>query len=99
MKMVFMNGRFFPEAQANVSILDRGFLYGDGLFETLRVYNGQPFLWQQHWDRLTAGAKLLKIKIPVSSAGALGFARQLLQQNEKSEAVLRINLSRGIGAR
>ena len=50
--LVFLNGQFVPEEQAVVSVFDRGFLYGDGLFETMRVVNGKPFRWDQHLHRL-----------------------------------------------
>ena len=48
---VFLNGQFVPEAAATVSVFDRSFLYGDGLFETVRIYAGRPFLWPQHLAR------------------------------------------------
>ena len=54
--VVFLNGRFLPEAEAVVPVNDRGFMYGDGLFETLRVVNGKPFRMAQHLERMTRGA-------------------------------------------
>ena len=54
--MVFLNGQFVPEEQAVVSAFDRGFLYGDGLFETMLVSNSKPFRWAQHVERLERGA-------------------------------------------
>jgi hypothetical protein len=62
--IVFLNGQFVPEAQAVVPVNDRGFLYGDGLFETLRVRGGRPFRMAQHLERMTRGADFLKIKCP-----------------------------------
>ena len=53
---VFLNGQFVPEERALVSVFDRGFLYGDGLFETVPIYNGKPFRWAQHLERLQRGA-------------------------------------------
>lgn len=96
---VFLNSQFVPEEQARVSIFDRGFTYGDGLFETLRVYNGKPFRWGQHWKRLERGADLLRLKLPFSSTEAFCLIEQLLEKNNLSDAVLRINVSRGIGPR
>src|SRR6266404_5997591 len=55
--VAFLNGLFVPEEQAVVSIFDRSFLYGDGLFEAIRILNGAPFRWQQHLDRLQRGAE------------------------------------------
>ena len=62
--LVFLNGHFLPEAQAVVPVNDRGFLLGDGLFETIRVVNGRPFRMAQHLERMTRGADFLKIKCP-----------------------------------
>ena len=50
--LIFLNGQFVPEERAVVSVFDRGFLYGDGLFETMRVFKGKPFRWAQHLERL-----------------------------------------------
>ncbi len=96
---VFFNSQFVPEEQARVSIFDRGFTYGDGLFETLRVYNGKPFRWGQHWKRLERGAQLLRLKLPFSSTEAFCLIEQLLEKNKLRDAVLRINVSRGPGPR
>ena len=52
---VFLNGQFLSEAEAVVPVNDRGFLYGDGLFETMRVVNGKPFRFAQHLERMTRG--------------------------------------------
>ncbi len=97
--IVFLNSQFVSEDQARVSIFDRGFTYGDGLFETLRVYGGKPFRWGQHWKRLERGADALRIQLPFSSTEAFCLVEQLLEKNDLSDAVLRINLSRGVGPR
>lgn len=96
---VFLNGQFVPEAQAVVSAFDRSFLYGDGLFETLRVMNGVPLDWDAHWRRLAAGAETLRIKLPFASDFLLAQARELSRQNQLPEAILRLTLSRGVGQR
>ncbi len=97
--VVFLNGKFMPEADAVVPLNDRGFLLGDGLFETLRVANGKPFRFAQHLERLTRGAEFLKIKLPYPPRELQKFAEQLIAQNELPEAVLRVTLTRGAGAR
>src|ERR1700722_5524143 len=96
--VVFLNGKFVPEKKAVVSVFDRGFLYGDGLFETIRVFNGRPFLWSPHWERFQQGAKFLKITLPFSSPVLLAAANALIAKNKLPDALLRIALSRGIGA-
>src|SRR5688572_159834 len=97
--IVFLNGQFVSEGEATISVLDRSFLYGDGIFETLRIYKGQPFCWRQHWERLGNGANFLRVKIPHSSAETLQFAQELVNKNQMPESALRINLSRGVGPR
>jgi branched-chain amino acid aminotransferase len=97
--IAFLNGRFVPEEQAVVSIHDRCFLYGDGLFETLRIYNGKPFRWTQHMERLKCGARFLKIELPLTLEEIRRSVGMLIEQNGVSEAVLRMTLSRGIGVR
>lgn len=96
---VFLNGEFIPEEKAVVSVFDRGFLYGDGLFETMRVSNGKPFRWQQHWQRLETGAHFLKIKLPFLEMRLRDFAEELISQNKLAEALLRLSVSRGVGRR
>ncbi len=97
--IVFLNGRFVPAAQAVVPINDRGFTYGDGLFETLRICQGRPFRMAQHLERMTRGADFLKIKCPFTPRELQDFAEQLIEQNHMPEAILRVTLTRGPGER
>jgi aminodeoxychorismate lyase len=97
--VVFLNGQLVPEEQAVVSVFDRSFLYGDGVFEALRISNGRPFRWQQHMDRLQTGLKHLKIACPYSPAELFGHAAHLVSGNQMPESLLRITTSRGIGKR
>jgi aminodeoxychorismate lyase len=97
--IVFLNGRFVPEEQAVVSVFDRSFLYGDGLFETMRVSNGKPFRWWQHIERLRKGGDYLGIKIPISCKALEKFAAELIARNQMPEALLRLTVSRGVGLR
>jgi len=97
--LIFLNGQFVPEERAVVSVLDRSFLYGDGLFETMLVVKSKPFRWHDHLVRLQRGADFLKIKIPYSAETLRGFADELIAKNQMSHALLRLTLSRGVGAR
>jgi len=97
--MVFLNGKFVPEAEAVVPVGDRGFLLGDGLFETVRVAGGKPFRLAQHWERLARGADFLKIQLPFTVKEIQQFAAQLIAKNNLPESVLRLTLTRGAGAR
>jgi aminodeoxychorismate lyase len=97
--IAFLNGQFMPEENAVVSVLDRGFLYGDGLFETMRICGSKPFRWHQHMDRLRSGAEFLKLRLPFGAEELRRFATELVTQNHMPDAVLRLTLSRGVGVR
>ena len=97
--VIFLNGQFLPEAQAVVPVNDRGFLLGDGLFETMRVVHGRPFRFAQHLERMMRGADFLKIKPPFTPKDLEKFAEQLIAQNQMPDAVLRLTLTRGPGGR
>jgi aminodeoxychorismate lyase len=97
--MVFINGEFVPEDRAAISVFDRGFMLGDGLFETLLVHNGVPFCWPQHLQRLERGAAQLRLPWPFPTDRLRQSAEELILQNQMPEAVLRVTLSRGPGRR
>lgn len=97
--IVFLNGQFVPAEQAVVPVSDRGFLLGDGLFETIPVFGGRPFCWPQHLARLNVGAHALGITPPFSADELIRFAGELIRRNSCPEAVLRVTLTRGSGVR
>jgi branched-chain amino acid aminotransferase len=97
--IAFFNGGFMPEGQARISAFDRGFLYGDGLFETVRVYRGRLFEWEAHWERFFRGAEYLQIPLRYSCKDLRSFMEQLVEHNNVEEAVVRLHLSRGTGPR
>ena len=88
-----------PEADAVVPLNDRGFLLGDGLFETARVAHGRPFRLAQHLERLVRGADFLKIILPFTAKEIQKFAGELIGKNDLSDAMLRVTLTRGVGTR
>ena len=97
--IAFLNGRFVPETQALISVNDRGFTYGDGLFETIRVIHGRLFQMTSHLERLKRGAEFLKISSPFGPEKLTAFAAQLIAKNKKQNAILRVTLTRGAGER
>ena len=97
--IVFLNGKFVPESGAVVSVFDRGFLYGDALFEGLLVTRGRPFRWHEHMERLQRGVDFLKLTVPFSSAELLRHALRLVEQNKMPECILRLSITRGITER
>ena len=98
-KWVLINDRFVLEADAKVPVFDRSFRYGDGLFETLRVYGGRPFAWEQHAERLQRGSEFLRIGLAFSASELRHLALELIRRNQMPEAVLRLQVSRGSGRR
>jgi aminodeoxychorismate lyase len=96
---VFLNGQIVPEEQAVISVFDRSFLYGDGLFETMLVLNGKPFRWKQHLERLERGAEFLRLRLPFSGEAMRGLVDELIARNRMPDSLLRLTLSRGVGRR
>jgi branched-chain amino acid aminotransferase len=97
--IAYLNGKFLDQTRAVVSVFDRGFLYGDGLFETIRIFGGRPFRWDDHWTRLKAGAEFLKIPLPFGREKLRAAADGLALRNRMPDSILRLALSRGPGAR
>lgn len=93
----FLNGRFLPAEKAKVPVLDHGFLYGDGVFETVRSYNGKVFRLNDHLFRLRRSAARLRIRLPYSGSRFSDILRLTLARNRKKDALLRITLTRGAG--
>lgn len=97
--IVFLNGAFVPEERAVVSVFDRSFRYGDGLFETMLAVNGNFFRWEQHWTRLMNSAHFFGFTIPWSPEELRKAASELLEKNSLRDALLRLQISRGSGPR
>jgi branched-chain amino acid aminotransferase len=95
--LVYVNGHFVPKETASVSVFDHGFLYGDGIYETLRAYNGKLFLLDKHLGRLKHSADAISLKLPLSLEKIGEALNESLNVNKLSEAYVRIHLSRGPG--
>ncbi|HKI48334.1 MAG TPA: aminotransferase class IV [Desulfobacteria bacterium] len=95
--IVYLNGKFVPLSQAKVSILDRGFCYGDALFETMRVYSGKIFQLDQHLDRLEQGAQNIFLKLPESRERIHEILYETFYRNQGADAVIRMTVTRGEG--
>ena len=96
---VYLNGEFSPEDSATVSVFDRGFMYGDGAFETLRVYNGKPYLLDRHLGRLTHTLGMLGIPEPMDLGDLLRTCSDVILHNGVIDGILRIQVTRGVGKR
>jgi branched-chain amino acid aminotransferase len=94
---VWFNGKILDERRAVLSVFDHAFLYGDGLYETVRVSHSRIFLWPAHYQRLKKSARALHFLFPWSSAALEKAVRALAAANRLLEASARITLSRGAG--
>jgi branched-chain amino acid aminotransferase len=99
---VNVNGRVSDQEHAVISIFDHGFLYGEGVYETLRTYNGQPFLFERHMRRLRNSAGMLALSIPLTDAQIDERFRETMRtaglgDGPEREAYIRILVTRGIG--
>ncbi|MDE3242039.1 MAG: aminotransferase class IV [Nitrospirota bacterium] len=94
---IYLNDRFVDRKEAMVSVFDHGFLYGDGVYETLRTYGGRFFMLPQHLARLQRSARLIGLSVPVPEQDWPSLLREAVDRNGLTEAHLRITLSRGEG--
>lgn len=95
--LIYVNGKIVPKSQALVSVYDHGLLYGDGVFEGIRVYRGKIFKCKQHVERLYRSAEAIRLKIPVSPAEMVEIQRRCIQANEISDGYIRLVVTRGVG--
>jgi branched-chain amino acid aminotransferase len=95
--LVWVNGRLVPKSQAMVSVYDHGLLYGDGIFEGIRIYKGKIFKCEQHLDRLYACAEKIHLKIPISRDEMEAVQRHCIEVNNITEGYIRLVVSRGYG--
>lgn len=96
-KYVFMNGEYVLEKDATVSVFDHGFLYGDGIFEGIRVYSGNVFRLKEHIDRLYDSAKSILLEIPISKDEMINNVVETVKKNKMKDAYIRLVVSRGKG--
>ncbi len=95
--LIYYNGKYVPKAEATTSIYDHGFLYGDGVFEGIRAYNGRVFKLREHVDRLYDSAKAIALNIPLSRDEMEEAILETLRKNKLRDAYIRPLVSRGVG--
>ena len=93
--IVYINGLFWPIDKATISVLDRGFTYGDGLFETMRSYSGKIFRMECHLDRLFRSARSIFIDIPMTKNEIRTAINGTIQLNKLSNSIARLTITRG----
>ena len=94
---VYVDGEFYPKSQAKISVYDHGFLYGDGVFEGIREYNGVVFKLKEHVDRLYRSAHAIMLQIPLTKEEMVKAVVETLRKNKMKDAYIRLIVSRGVG--
>ena len=94
---IYLNDCFVQKEHARVSVFDHGFLYGDGVYETLRAYEGRIFLWERHMARLRRSCELIGLDLPIRDEVWIPIIAELLVRNGLQDAGLRLTVSRGEG--
>jgi len=95
---IYLNDAFVQRDKAVISVFDHGFLYGDGVYETLRAYNGRIFMLSQHLARLQRSGNLIGLDIPIPEKDWPALLNEAIRRNGLTDAYLRITVSRGEGA-
>lgn len=94
---IFLDGKFVPEAEAKVSVFDHGLLYGDGIFEGIRFYNGRIFRLEEHTDRLWDSARSICLEIPMSKEAMNEALLETVRKNDLRDGYIRQIVTRGVG--
>ncbi|HNX17661.1 MAG TPA: branched-chain-amino-acid transaminase [Methanoregula sp.] len=95
--IIYIDGKYLPDEQAKVSVFDHGLLYGDGVFEGIRAYNGRIFRLKEHIDRLYDSAKTVDIKPPITKEEMTEAICEVLRRNNLNNAYIRPIITRGVG--
>jgi branched-chain amino acid aminotransferase len=97
MPKVYINGKFFDKADARISVYDHGLLYGDGVFEGIRVYGGKVFRLKEHVERLFESARHIKLDIPLTRPQMIEAIQSTVEINKKVDGYIRPIVTRGAG--
>jgi len=97
MTKVYIDGQLYEKEEAKISVFDHGLLYGDGVFEGIRVYNGKIFKCREHIDRLYESARAIGIKIPMDKSAMVEAMENTLKANNLTQAYIRLVVTRGVG--
>lgn len=94
---IFIDGKYCDERDAKISVFDHGLLYGDGIFEGIRAYNGRVFRLKEHIDRLFCSARSILLKIPMAHADIMAAIIETCRRNRIRDGYIRLVVTRGIG--
>ena len=95
---IFIDGKFYGERDAKVSVFDHGLLYGDGVFEGIRAYNGRVFKLKEHVDRLYQSAHAILLEIPMSRPEMCRAVVETIRANKLKDSYIRLVVTRGVGS-
>jgi branched-chain amino acid aminotransferase len=95
--LVYIDGEYYPKSQAKISVYDHGLLYGDGVFEGIRAYNGVVFKLKEHIDRLYRSAHTIMLQIPMTKEQMINAVLETLRKNNLKDAYIRLVVTRGVG--
>jgi len=95
--LVYIDGKYYPKSQAKISVYDHGLLYGDGVFEGIRAYNGVVFKLREHIDRLYRSARVIMLEIPLTKEEMINAVLETLRKNNLHDAYIRLIVTRGVG--
>lgn len=95
--LIYIDGKYYSRDEAKISVFDHGFLYGDGVFEGIRAYNGIVFKLKEHIDRLYDSAHAIMLNIPMSKGEMINAILETLRKNDLRDAYIRLVVTRGVG--
>ena len=95
--LIYIDGKFYPKSEAKVSVYDHGLLYGDGVFEGIRAYDGVVFKLKEHIDRLYSSAHTIMLQIPLTKNEMIQTVLKTLKKNNLKDAYIRLVVTRGVG--
>src|SRR5438094_8345592 len=94
---IYIDGKFYSEAEAKISVFDHGLLYGDGIFEGIRFYNGRVFRLGEHLDRLWDSARSICLEVPMTKQAMTEALLEAIRKNNLRDGYVRLIVTRGIG--
>ena len=94
---IYLDGKFVDGADAKISVFDHGLLYGDGVFEGIRLYGGNIFRLDEHLERLEYSAKAIMLKVPLTRAELSAATCETCRQNGLADGYIRLVVTRGVG--
>ena len=95
---IYIDGNFYDQAEAKISVFDHGLLYGDGVFEGIRFYNDRVFRLDEHIDRLWDSARAIAMDVPMSKSELIAATLETIRQNELHDGYIRLIVTRGVGS-